>query len=193
MSFTVNAQQSTLPDDDSDDVESYDYQTNLVGAYKILFKVDDDTEYLYLTKKGKIISELSSISKGMPHKNLGYVGADFKDYFVLVHSFGSGNPNQIELIAKSTGKNIISPAACWIDADVKKETLLYCDKGVPTPNDKMILYNIRTRQKKYFAFPADIFGEPMILGRMKIKKLDSKFLLIEYDIDGDSRTRRYTF
>ena len=53
----------------------------------------------------------------MLYKNLGYVGADFTNYFVLVHSFGLGNPRQIELIKKSTGKNILKENAVWIDAD----------------------------------------------------------------------------
>ena len=82
------------------DLVPYDYGTTLKGGYKILFKVDDSLEYLYLKKGNKTIIELSSMSKGLPYKNLGYIGADFTHYFILVHSFGGGNPHYIELIKK---------------------------------------------------------------------------------------------
>ena len=172
-------------------IEPYDYQTDLIGGYKIVFKVDKDTEYLYLARKGKTIAELSSMSKGLPYKNLGYVGADFKEYFVLVHSFGSGNPHQIELIKKSTGKNLLSRDACWIDVVEKKEVLLYSDEGEPSAKDKMILYNIRTGRKQYFHFPRDIFDGPEVLYRIKIKQLTDKFLIIEYEANKYHKTKKY--
>jgi hypothetical protein len=49
--ITAYAQQTPLPKSKPDDIEPYDYPTNLIGGYKILFKADDSTEYLYLTKK----------------------------------------------------------------------------------------------------------------------------------------------
>ena len=73
----------------------------------------------------------------MPYKNFGYVGADFTDYFVLTHSFGSGSPHDIELIQKSTGKNILKPGAAWIDQNEQKQILLYSDNDSPLPKDKM--------------------------------------------------------
>ena len=103
------------------DVEPYEYNTTLKGGYTILFKVKDSLQYLYLKKGSKTITELASTSRGLLYKNLGYVGADFKHYFVLVHSFGSGNPHYIELIRKSTGRNILRDGAAWIDVDEKKE------------------------------------------------------------------------
>jgi hypothetical protein len=66
------------------------------------------------------IAELASDSRGGIYKGLGYVGADFKTCFVLVHSFGSGNPHEVELIKKSTGKNILKASAWWIDVIEKK-------------------------------------------------------------------------
>jgi hypothetical protein len=188
---TACAQKTPMSTDSLEDIRSYDYQTKLTGGYKILFKADDDTEYLYLTKKGKKIAELSSGQTGMPYKNLGYVAADFNDCFVLVHSYGSGNPHEIELIKKSTGKNILKINAWWIDVIEKKEVLLYSNQDVPTEKDRMILHNIRTGQKRSFPFPKDMFDEPMILYRIKIKTLTSKFLIIEYEVNGHSKTKKY--
>ena len=174
------------------DVESYDYDTTLRGGYTISFTVDDSLQYLYLKKGSKTISELASTSRGLLYKNLGYVGADFINYFVLVHSFGSGNPNYIELIKKSTGKNILRDGAAWIDADEKKEYILYSENDVPKINNKMILYNIRTGQKQFFSFPLDIFGEPQILNRIQISRLNDKQLVIKYDTEKGFKTKMYS-
>ena len=174
------------------DVESYNYDTTLKGGYTISFKVDDTLQYLYLKKGDRTIRELASTSKGMLYKNLGYVGADFKDFFVLVHSFGSGNPHYIELIKKATGKNIIKEGSAWIDANETKEFLLYSDNDVPNPGNKMTLHNLRTGQKQFFNFPADIFGEPEILNRIRIHTLSGKQLVVKYNTEKGSKTKKYS-
>ncbi len=171
--------------------EPYDYDTTLAGGYKITFKVDDSLQYLYLKKGKRTIKELASTSRGLPYKNLGYIGADFKDYFVLVHSFGSGNPHYIELLKKITGKNILKNGAAWIDVDKKKGYLLYSNNNVPRPKDKMTLHNITTGQRQYFNFPSDIFDGPQILNRIQIRQLTDKQLVIRYDTEKGSRTKVY--
>jgi hypothetical protein len=176
----------------ADEVEPYEYDTILKGGYTISFAVDDSLQYLYLKRGSKTITQLMSTSRGMPYKNLGYVGADFTNYFVLVHSFGSGNPHQVELIKKTTGENVLKTGAAWIDADEEKEILLYCNEDVPTPKDKMILYNVRTGQKQFFLFPADIFGEPEVLNRIQISKLTDKQLVIKYDTEKGPKTKVYS-
>ena len=128
----------------------------------------------------------------MPYKNLGYVGADFKDYFVFVNSFGSGNPNYIELIKKSNGKNILKSGSAWIDVERKQDYLLYCENDVPNEKDKMILYNIKTGQKQFFEFPNEIFNEPEILNRIQISKLTEKELIIKYDTEDGSKLKKYS-
>ena len=172
------------------DLEPYAYDTTLKG-YTISFKVDDSLQYLYLKRGNKVISQLSSTSKGMLYKNLGYVGADFTNYFVLVYSFGSGNPHYIKLIKKTTGENVLQDGAAWIDADQKKEFLLYSDNDVPGKKDKMILFNVQTMQKQYFSFPSDIFDEPQVLNRIKIAKLTDNDLMIKYDTKEVTRTIVY--
>lgn len=176
----------------ADEVEPYEYDTTLKGGYTISFAADDSLQYLYLKRGSKTITQLMSTSRGMPYKNLGYVGADFTNYFALIHSFGSGNPHQVELIKKTTGENVLKMGAAWIDADEEKETLLYCNEDVPTPKDKMTLYNARTGQEQFFPFPADIFGEPEILNRIQISKLTDKQLVINYDTKKGSMTKAYS-
>jgi hypothetical protein len=186
ISFSLKAQTVS-----KDDVEPYDYDTTLKGGYTISFKVDDSLQYLYLKKGNKTITELAATSKGMLYKSLGYVGADFTNYFVLVHSFGSGNPHSIELIKKATGENVLKDGAAWIDADEKKEFLFYSENDVPDKKDRMILFNIRTGQKQHFIFPTDIFDEPELLNRIRIIRLTDKKLVISYDTEKGSKKKLY--
>ena len=173
ISISLNAQTTSA------EVEQYDYDSTLRGGYTISFKVNDSLQYLYLKKGKRTICELAATSRGMLYKSLGYVGADFKDYFILVHSYGSGNPHEIELIKKTTGLNILKEGAAWIDVDKKREFLLYSDNDVPAPKDKMTLLNIRTGQRQRFNFPSDIFDEPEILNRIQISMLTDKKLVIK--------------
>jgi hypothetical protein len=178
--------------DPTDEVEPYGYDTTLKGGYTISFKVDDSLQYLYLKKGNKTITELASTSRGLVYKNLGYVGADFANYFVLVHSFGSGNPHYIELIKKTTGKNVLKDGAVWIDANKEKEFLLYSENDVPDKKNKMTLYNIRTGQKQFFNFPRDIFDGPEVLNRIQISQLTDKQLVIKYNTEKGSMTKAYS-
>ncbi|HEY6977513.1 MAG TPA: hypothetical protein VH396_14545 [Chitinophagaceae bacterium] len=171
-------------------VETYNFDTILKGGYIISFSVDNSTERLHL-KKNKIIKEIASCSRGLPYKNLGYKAADFTDYFVLAHSFGSGNPNYIELIKKDNGLNILKDSAAWIAADEEKELLLYCETGVPTPRNKMILYDINRKQKEYFDFPKKIFDESMILNRIQIDTITDKLLIIGYETQNGLLKEKY--
>ena len=175
----------------TDEAGPYDYDTTLKGGYTISFKVDDSLQYLYLKKGNKTITKLASTSRGILYKNLGYVGADFTSYFVLVHSFGGGNPHYIDLIKKATGKNVFKNAPAWIAADVKKEYLLYSNKDVPENKDKMTLFNIRTGQKQYFRFPVDIFDGTQVLNRIEVSRLTEKQLVIKYETQKESKTKVY--
>ncbi|MDJ1482253.1 hypothetical protein QNI16_17240 [Cytophagaceae bacterium YF14B1] len=172
-------------------LEPYTYKTKLKGGYRILFIANDSLQYLYLKKGNKSIAEISSTSIGLPYMNLGHVGADFTNYFVLVHSFGPGNSQDIELIEKTTGKNLLKLGASWIGADEEKELLLYSDKGVPSKKDRMVLYNVLTKQKQFFAFPNDIFDDPEVLSRIELEKITEKQLIIKYDINKGYKTKVY--
>ncbi|MGC4104393.1 hypothetical protein [Ferruginibacter sp.] len=172
-------------------VEPYEYDSILKGGYHISFKMDDSLEYLYLKQKHRIITELSSCSRGLPYKGLGYLAADFTGYFVLVHSFSGGNPTNIELIEKKTGKNILPLSAAWIDDVENKQMLLYCEQDVPSEKDRMILYNVQTGKKEAFPFPKAIFSEPQVLNRISIKSLTATALTISYDSEKGTKTKTY--
>ena len=178
--------------DSTKQMEAYDFDTTLKGGYTILFTYDDSLEYLYLKKNNKIISEIAACSKGLPYKNLGYVASDFKDYFVLAHSFGSGNPHSIELIKKSTGKNTLDFSAAWIDADEEKQLLLYSRDEIPTSKNKMILYNLQTGKKEYYSFPKDLLGLTEIFNRIQIAKFTNKEFAIRYETNDGAKTKVYS-
>jgi hypothetical protein len=172
--------------------EPYNYKNLLKGGYNIKFTYDQDEYHLFLQKQNHRIAEIASCSRGMLYKNLGYIMADFTNHFVLAHSFGSGNPRQIELICKATGKNIIVKSAAWIDVDEQKEVLLYSLKDVPSEKDKMVLYNIMSGRVRYLSFPRDIFGIPQILNRIHIKNLAENELIISYETEGGSKLKKYS-
>jgi hypothetical protein len=181
LTLTVKAQQ---------DAYENEYPTKLEGGYSIAFKTDDSTDYLYLKKGTKLVAELSSGSKGMLYKNLGYLGADFQDYFVLVESFGSGNPHMIQLFKKSTGKNILKRDACWIDADAKGGFLLYTYGGMPSSlREKMILYNVVTKRKRYLNFPVEVFKEDYL--DINIVKVNDSLLTIKYSTEHGDKRKTY--
>ncbi len=186
ISVSSQAQTTSL-----DEVEPYGYDTTLKGGYIISFKVDDSLQYLYLKKGNKTITKLSSTSRGLPYKNLGYVGADFINYFVLVYSFGGGNPHYIDLIKKATGQNLFKNAPAWIGADQKKEYLLYSDNDVPDKKNEMTLLNIRTGKRQYFKFPNDIFDGAEVLNRIEINRLNDKQLVIKYETKKGSKMKLY--
>ena len=78
-----------------------------------------------------------------------------------------------------------------IDVDERKEILLYSENDVPSKNDKIILYNIRTGQKQFFNFPKDIFDGPEILNRIRINKLTDKQLIIKYRTEAGPKIKVY--
>lgn len=175
----------------SETSKRYEYQTNLKGGYRLAYFDDGKLQHLTLKRGNRTIRELSSLSTGLLQKNLGYVGSDFRYYFVLVRSFGSGNPHYIELIKKSSGRSILKNGSAWIDADQKKELLLYSEHDIPTSADKIVLMNIRTLQKEHFPFPEDVFGEREVLNRIRIKKITSSTLVILYRVNGAEKEVTY--
>lgn len=171
-------------------VQPYKFDTILKSDYTIYFATDDSIEYLYLKKRGKIINKLSSMSKGLSYLNLGYVGADFKNYFVLVHSYGGGNPHWIEIFRKSTGRNILNNSGFWIGVDTTSKTLLYSKTSVPKPNDKMMLLDFNTMEQKNYLFPDEIFGAPEILNRIDLLNVTDTTFKIKYSFN-NWKTKKY--
>jgi hypothetical protein len=187
-SLTVAGQPSNLCSDE----QPYEFQTSLKNGYRIVFGTDrKEFKSLYLYQGRRRIAEVSSVSCGMPHKNLGYVGADFRDYFVLVHSFGSGNPNYIQLIRKSDGKDRIKSSSAWIDADEKHGLLIYSEDAVPEPGDRMKVLDLRNFRVESYRFPSDMFDESEVLNRITDVTVGRSRLKVSYRVGRQVRTKSY--
>lgn len=174
---TVSAQESNLCSSESD----YDYQTTLTGGYRLVFHTSNDLKHLTVYKGNQRIRRLNSVSCGLPNKNLGYVGADFQDYFVLVQSFGSGNPHYIELIRKSNGRNVISREACLIDSSEKFSLLLYSEACTPDRMDSFAVLNVKSGKKHYLRFPEFMFVDTAVLSRIKISSISKVRLTLKFE------------
>lgn len=163
-----------------DSLDEYDYDTALKGGYTIAFRADDTDEYLFLRRGDTIITKLSDYPRAALYKNLGYKVADFADYFVLVHSFGSGNPHEIELIEKRTGKDILDSDAIWIDANERKGFLLYGHEN----SQGMVLYNSNSGKEKKLPYPKGISNDALMLEDMKFIKVSPRELVVRYFLNG---------
>jgi hypothetical protein len=170
-----------------------EYDTALIGGFSISFHYSKEDQYLLYQKGQKIIDTIGNCSLGLPYKNLGYVGADFDNSFVFVQSFGSGNPNYIQLYDKETANNLIPNGSAWIDVDKVKQVLLYSKADVPAPSDSMSLFDTKKNTNRQYAFPKEIFAEPQKLNRIHLTNVTDKIFTIEYEYkDGAiTKTKKY--
>ncbi|WCM42501.1 hypothetical protein MG290_02180 [Flavobacterium sp. CBA20B-1] len=131
--------------------DPYDFDTLLSDGYYLSYKIYEDTienqklQSLTLKRDTFKIKELNVIDYPLLHKNLGYIGADFGKSFLFVQSFGSGNPHQIELIEKKTGKSLTK--GIFVDCHEDEKVLLYITSENQN-NEKLILLDIKNNQKK---------------------------------------------
>ncbi|WCM43140.1 hypothetical protein MG290_05580 [Flavobacterium sp. CBA20B-1] len=90
---------------------------------------DDDViqKCLTLNRGDKIIDTLNVMGYAAIDKNLGYVGADFEEYFAFVNSYGSGNPHYLSLRRKKNAKEIKS--GYIITSNSNPELLIYKDRN----------------------------------------------------------------
>lgn len=124
----------------------YYYDTKLSNGYNLEFlyfqKHKDSVIEMCLTlkKKNQIIDTLNIMGYGASHKNLGYIGADFDNFFVFINSSGSGNPHEYRLIKKADSKTV--KTGFIIDSYKNPDFLLYA-KGY----DSIMLYDIRKEKE----------------------------------------------
>jgi hypothetical protein len=175
------ASQNRVHDEDT----TYLFDPTLKGGYTLVYKVDDELQHLYLYR-GTIISEIASCSRRDLQKNLGYIGSDFHDHFALVHSYGSGNPHEIELIEKTTGEVICS--GTWIDASAEDAVLIYTPSD--STEDTMILYEVNTGQSKQLELPDDMVT-PLWRG-VHIEKVTAGHITISYFTQSSVKTKMYS-
>ena len=177
------------------DEQPYDFTTRLSGGYRIVFTTDNELKYLSLWKGKRKIKELSSLSCGLLHKNLGYVGADFPKHFAFVNSFGSGNPHFVSLIRKADGFDILSKErdVCWVDADEKNSLMIYSTACVPKATSRMVLFNMRTLRKRSVRFPSIVFTGPEALNRISIASVSQNFVTLEFENWERNRSTRLRY
>jgi len=112
-----------------DSVEQYSYDTLLSQGFHLAYRVYIDSarqeqiQKLSLVKEKEVIKVLNETTYLELHKSLGYIGADFGETFLFTKSFGSGNPHQIQLIEKETGKELLS--GVWVDVNESEKIILY--------------------------------------------------------------------
>jgi hypothetical protein len=173
----------------------YDYDTKLRNGYKLEFsyfqKHKDSVIEMCLTlnKKEKIIDTLNIMGYGAPHKNLGYIGADFEKYFAFVNSFGSGNPHEYRLIKKLDGRTV--KTGFIIDSFNNPDFLLYA-KGY----DSIMLYDVKkekdflierlSNSKEIDCMVSDLCDV------LKIKKVTNNYVQIDINnYDKKKITKKY--
>ena len=172
----------------------YYFDTLLKNGYNLHFErikkseVINDIECQLTLVKGKnIIDTLNIMGSAPVMKNLGYIGADFNDYFVFVQSFGIGNPHEMQLLRKEDAAKIVS--GFIVDADEKNELLLYC-KGY----DSLMLYDINRKTDKllvnlnncdYITCMVSQLNE-----NLKIKKVTNKQVELEILQDENKTIRK---
>jgi hypothetical protein len=174
-------------------IKKENFITQLKGGYEILYSTNDTDQYLIHKKGGKIIDTISSGSIGLLKKNIGYVVADFESTFVFIQSFGSGNPTMVKLFEKETAKNLINAASAYIAVDTIQKVVLYSEKSIPTPTDKMTLYDVNKRTKLSYYFPKEVFGEAEILNRISLKEVTKENFTLEFELNDyrDSKIKKY--
>ena len=125
---------------------NYNYPTGLKSGFRLQYKVyvepnsTDTMQTIYLMNGDREIKDLNGGSSyGLPHKNIGYIRADFDSSFVFVQSYGSGNPIFMQLIDKKSGKQIRK--GTWVDASENEQVLLYIEDE-HKESEKLIIYDI---------------------------------------------------
>ncbi len=171
----------------------YDFDTILKNGYHLhfeYFKADKDSDIesqLTLMKGKETIDTLNNMGYGIVMKNLGYIGADFNDYFAFVQSYGSGNPHEMQLLRKRDALKIVY--GFMVDANEENELLLYC-KGY----DSLMLYDINRKTDKLLVnlnncdYITCMVSQ--LYGNLKIKKVTQKKVEIEITQDENKTIRK---
>lgn len=174
---------------------SYDFDTILSNGYHLSYKLKlgkEKLQSLTLMKGQKEIRELNEVSAGMLHKNLGYIGADLGDYFIFSQSFGSGNPTDIQIIEKETGKEI--KKGSWVDDDTSELVVLYIS-NIHEKNEELRLYDIKNKKERTITdfnncrcIEEVIFG---MRGCVEIKSVSKNEIVLAVEYDNEKIIKKY--
>lgn len=171
----------------------YDYSdTTLSNGYHISFSYlqeegQDLIEKCLVLKKGdSLIDTLNIMGYAALHKNLGYIGADFSDYFAFINSFGSGNPHYLSLLRKKDGEKIKS--GYYVDSFHEPELLVFEDQT----DQKLKIFDIeRNIDIDISRLTYDCFFYQLSDG-LEIKEVTESYISVNY-CDMDSNITQYKF
>lgn len=174
---------------------SYDFDTILSNGYHLSYKLNlgkEKLQSLTLKKGQKEIRELNEVSAGMLHKNLGYIGADLGDYFIFSQAFGSGNPTDIQIIEKETGKEI--KKGSWVDDDTNELVVLYIS-NIHEENEELRLYDIKNQKERTITdfnncrcIEEVIFG---MRGCVEIKSVSKTEIVLAVEYNNEKIIKKY--
>ncbi|AGC78387.1 hypothetical protein LX97_02719 [Nonlabens dokdonensis] len=175
----------------------YDFDTLLTNGYHLRFDVYEKSnekslaQSLTLMKGETTIQKLNETSYPSLSKNLGYIGADFKNHFLFVQSYGSGNPNLFQLIEKRTGNEIVE--GTFVDVDEKQEVFLYI-KDEHSDHVKTFLYDLRNgneRRLKEFENKECSGAITSIRNCIEIVTADENEVVVEWKNQNEKRRETY--
>jgi len=164
--------------------------TSLKGGFSILYSSDSVNQFLIYKKKDVIIDTIGLCLKGLPYRTLGFVVADFEKAFIFAQSYGSRNPTTVQLYEKEKAKNLINEGSALIAVDDIKQIMMFSENEFPKLNDSLTLYDIKRNIKKKYEFPHDIFGEPDICNRIRLKSITNKSFVLEYELNGRQKAKQ---
>lgn len=179
------------------EIEPYNFDTILKNGYHLSYRVYKDTtegdslQSLTLVKGNQDIKMLSETSYPMLHKNLGYIGADFGDTFLFVQSYGSGNPDEMQLIKKENGEEL--KAGVVVDVNEDQKVVLYIE-NLHQKNEKLKLLDLKNSTEKLITDFNNLSctNDGGLRNCVIIDTITSKEIILKTDSEEDNFSKRYS-
>jgi len=178
------------------ETEPYDFDTILKNGYHLSYRIYNDSiendalQSLTLVKGNRDIKMLNETSYPMLHKNLGYIGADFGAAFLFVQSYGSGNPDEMQLIQKENGKELKSGVI--VDLKEDQKVLLYIE-NLHEKNEKLKLLDLKNNTEKLITDFNNLSCTHVggLRNCVKIDTVTQKEIVLKTDSEEDNILKRY--
>jgi hypothetical protein len=197
-SLAANAQDKKGKASIPKDVERYSYDTLLSQGYHLAYRVyldsvaEEGLQSLTLVKGKRDIRQLNEISYPLPQKNLGYIGADFGDSFLFVQSYGAGNPHEMQLIEKKTGKELMQ--GVWVDVHQAEKVVLYV-ANINEENEALILLDLKSGKRTVISHFQDTACEKERISGLrdcvKIAFVTAKEIMLQIDYETEKISKKY--
>jgi hypothetical protein len=178
------------------EIEPYDFDTILKNGYHLSYRVykdsieNDSLQSLTLVKGNRDIKTLSETSYPMLHKNLGYIAADFGDTFLFAQSYGSGNPDEMQLIKKENGEEL--QTGIIVDLREDQKVLLYIE-NLHEKNEKLKLLDLKNHTEKLITDFNNLSCTNIggLRNCVKIDTVTQREIVLKTDSEEDNILKRY--